>query len=62
MKKLLAVVLCAAFAAVSFTASAGVAPTTGGSQMSQSGAKIAPPKPAAEEKKENQEENKEQSK
>ena len=43
MKKLFALVLPVAFTALSFCASAGVAPTAPNSALTQSGAKIAPP-------------------
>jgi hypothetical protein len=43
MKKLIALILTAAFTALSFSASAGVAPTAPNSALAQSGAKIAPP-------------------
>ncbi len=49
MKSLISFVLCALLAGISLSASAGVAPNTGSSAMSQSGAKIsAPAKPSAE--------------
>ena len=60
MRKLIVIALCAAFA--SLPAFAGVAPATGASQYERSGAKIAKPAPAAEEKKANQEESKEPAK
>jgi len=62
MTRIIALASIAVFSLFSISAFAGVAPTTGGSQMTQSGAKIAPPKPANEEKKENQEEVKEPAK
>ena len=43
MKKLIALILPAAIMALSFSASAGVAPTAANSALAQSGAKIAPP-------------------
>ncbi len=59
MKKLITLFLTAALAALSFCASAGVAPTAPNSALTQSGAKIAPPaKPSAgdkEDKREHQE-------
>lgn len=62
MKQLIAIALCSLFAGLSLPTIAGVAPTQGTSQYERSGAKIAPAKPAAEEKKENQEEAKEPAK
>lgn len=61
MKQLI-VGLAALFAMSATSTFAGVAPNTGTSAASQSGAKIAPAKPAAEEKKEHQEEAKEPAK
>ena len=50
MKSLISFVLCALLAGISLSASAGVAPNTGSSAMSQSGAKIAAPaKPSADQ-------------
>jgi hypothetical protein len=49
------------FAVFAATASAGVAPNSTSSAASQSGAKIAPAKPAAEEKKEHEEQAREPS-
>jgi len=43
MKSSIALFLPAAFAALSFSASAGVAPTAPNSALTQAGAKIAPP-------------------
>jgi len=54
MTKLIASIFAVAFAVTSFCASAGIAPNTGGSAMIQSGAKVAAPKPAAEEHKDHQ--------
>lgn len=62
MRKLIAIALSVAFAGMSLSAIAGISPNTGGNAMTQSGAKIAPAKPAVEEKKEHQEEVKEQAK
>lgn len=56
MKQLIAISLCSLFAAFSLPTFAGVAPNHGASQYERSVAKIAPAKPAAEEKKENLEE------
>ena len=51
MKKLIALILSAAFTAFSFSASAGVAPAASNSALAQSGAKIAAPaKQSAEDK------------
>lgn len=56
MKKLFAFVLPVAFAAVSFCAFAGVAPTAPNSALTQSGAKIAPPaKQTADDKEDKRE-------
>lgn len=62
MKKIVAFALCSLFAGSVSPTFAGVAPTQGASQYERSGAKIAPTKPAVEEKKENQEESKEPAK
>lgn len=62
MKQLIAIALCSLFAAFSLPTFAGVAPNHGASQYERSGAKVAPAKPAAEEKKENQEETREPAK
>jgi hypothetical protein len=62
MTKLSSMLFAAAFAATSFSATAGIAPNTGGSAMSQSGAKIATPKPAAEDQKDHQNEAKDPAK
>ncbi len=51
MKKVLIAALGAAFAFAMSTVHAGVAPALGGNKMSQSGAKVAPAKPAPEESK-----------
>jgi len=51
-----------AVAVTSAGALAGVAPNSGASAMSQSGAKIAPPKPPVEDSKEQREEGKESAK
>ena len=56
MKKLIALILPAAFTAFSFSASAGVAPAASNSALAQSGAKIAAPaKQSTEEKKDKSE-------
>ena len=56
MKKLIALILSATFAALSFSASAGVAPTAPNSALTQSGAKIAPPaKQSADDKEDKRE-------
>lgn len=62
MKGLIAVALCAPFAGIAFPSFAGVAPNHGASQYERLDAKIAPAKPASEEKKESQEESKEPAK
>lgn len=62
MKEIIAIALCSLFAGFALPTLAGVAPNHGASQYERSGAKIAPPKPASEEKKENQEESKEPAK
>jgi hypothetical protein len=63
MKKLTTSALAAAIAMFAISTFAGVAPNTGSSAAQQSGAKVAAPaKPAAEEKKEHQEDTKEQAK
>lgn len=59
MKKIIAVALSSLFAGIALPSLAGVAPNHGASQYERSGAKIAPDKPATEEKKENQEDSKE---
>jgi len=59
VKRLIAVVLSSLFAGIALPSLAGVAPNHGASQYERSGAKIAPAKPATEEKKENQEDSKE---
>jgi hypothetical protein len=62
VKEIIAIALCFLFAGFAFPTFAGVAPNHGASQYERSGAKIAPAKPAAEEKRENQEESKEPAK
>jgi len=62
MKNLTATITALLFALGAGSSFAGVAPNTGASAASQSGAKIAPAKPATEEKKEHQEEAKEPAK
>ena len=63
MKKLTVSAVAAAIALFALPTLAGVAPNTGSSAAQQSGAKIAAPaKPAADEKKEHQEEAKEPAK
>jgi hypothetical protein len=62
MTKLMTSLSAVAFAVTSFCASAGIAPNTGGSAMSQSGAKIAAPKPATEEHKDHQDDSKDPAK
>ncbi len=62
MTKFISLFFATAFAATSFTATAGIAPNTGGSAMSQSGAKVAAPKPAAEDHKDHQNEAKDPTK
>lgn len=62
MKEIIAIALCSLFAGLALPTFAGVAPNHGASQYERSGAKIAPAKPASEEKKENQEESKEPAK
>jgi hypothetical protein len=56
MKKLIAIVLPATFAAVSCSASAGVAPTAPSSALAKSGAKIAPPAKQSDEDKDDKKE------
>lgn len=62
MIRLISTLFAVALGAMSLSASAGIAPNTGGSAMSQSGAKIAAPKPAAEEHKDHQNEAKDPAK
>lgn len=63
MKKVTTTTLAAVIAMFAISTFAGVAPNTGSSAAQQSGAKIATPaKPAADEKKEHQEDTKEQAK
>ena len=59
MKKLITLVLPAAFTAFSFSASAGVAPTAAKSALAQSGAKIASPAKQSAEDKEDKSEHQE---
>jgi hypothetical protein len=59
MKKLVTLVLPATFAALSFSASAGVAPSAPNSALVRSGAKIAPPAMQSAEDKENKREHQE---
>ena len=59
MKKLIALILPAAFTAFSFSASAGVAPTAPNSALAQSGAKIASPARQSAQDKEHKEANRE---
>jgi hypothetical protein len=56
MIKLSSVTFAAVLAATSMSATAGISPNTGGTAMSQSGAKIAPTTPAVEERKDHQNE------
>ena len=62
MKNLIAAVTALFFALCAAQGFAGVAPNTGSSAAQQSGAKVAPAKPATEEKKEHQEEAKDPAK
>lgn len=62
MTKFISLLFATAFAATSFTATAGIAPNTGGSAMSQSGAKVAAPKPAVEDHRDHQNEAKDPAK
>lgn len=62
MKNLIAPLAALLFALYAGSSFAGVAPNTGASAASQSGAKIAPAKPATKEKKEHQEEAREPAK
>ena len=63
MKKLIVSAAAAVIALFAVPTLAGVAPNTGASAAQQSGAKVAAPaKPAADEKKEHQEETKEPAK
>ena len=62
MNKLLLCVLSTASFAIAGIATAGVAPTHGTSQMSQSGAKIAPPKKAEDDAQKKEEEAKKENK
>lgn len=55
MRKLIGLLVAAAVATGVPTAYAGVAPSHDGNQLSQSGAKIAPPKKAEEESKKSEE-------
>ena len=59
MKKLIALILPAAYMAVSFSASAGVAPTAPNSALAKSGAKIAPPAKQSGQDKEDKTDNQE---
>ena len=59
MNKLIVLILPAAFTALSFTASAGVAPAAPNSALAQSGAKIAPPAKQSAEDKEDKKEHRE---
>lgn len=49
MTKITSLLFATAFAAIAFNATAGIAPNTGGSAMSQSGAKVAAPKSTVED-------------
>lgn len=62
MTKFISLLFATAFAVTSLTATAGIAPNTGGSAMSQSGAKVAAPKPSAEDHKDHQNETKDPAK
>lgn len=63
MKKLIAGIAATVLAAFAASTFAGIAPANGNSAAMQSGAKIAPAKPAAEDdKKEHQSETKDQAK
>ncbi len=59
MTKLIALILPAALGALSFSASAGVAPTAPSSALAKSGAKIAPPAKQSEEDKDDKKEHQE---
>ena len=62
MTKFISLLFAITFAATSLTATAGIAPNTGGSAMTQSGAKVAAPKPAVEDHKDHQNEAKDPAK
>lgn len=62
MRTLTLLAMALAVSLPSATVLAGVAPNSGASTMSQSGAKVAPPKPPVEDSKEQREESKESAK